>query len=321
MQSLRIGTLLLTALAVAGCAGTTPSSGFHVNASPPPMVRKGPKPHGWISPAVKHRHVVYVADGDAVTIFPELGVNPAPVGEITDGVESAYGLYVDGGGNLYVCNQLGNNVEVYPSGSTTPSRTYTDDLQRPLYPIVDGSGDLFVGNADTGRVVEYPPGSTTPSEVLQTDGGEADGMDFDTSGNLYVAYRNNSNGGIEEFPKGSTQGHDLGIHLNQPQGVIVANDGTILAVETGGTNRIDVFPPGVTVPSLTVSVPYIPTQIAITQTEQYLRVSTLSQDGYVYGIVYPLVGPNGEPHPLREREEGGSDGVQGVALSNGQYFH
>jgi hypothetical protein len=334
MQSLRRAAAFLAATAMAGCGGATPSGGLHANvfdanriganvfASPPPFVRKGRKPHGWISPAAKRGFVVYVADDDAIVIFPQRGVNPKPIGEITDGIQSAYGLYVDGSGNLYVCNQYGNNVEVYPPGSTTPSRTYTEDLQRPLYPIVDGSGNLYVGNADNGRVVVYPSGSTTPSEVLQTDGSEADGMDLDKAGNLYVAYRSYYySGGIEMFPKGSTQGHELGIALNQPQGLIVANDGTILVVETGYSQLIDVFAPGTVSPSLRLQVPYTPTQIAITQAEHHLRVSTISSEGYVYGILYPFVGPNGEPHPLRERDEGGNYGVQGLALSNGQYFH
>jgi hypothetical protein len=335
MQWSRRAAAFFGALAIAGCSSAAPAGGLGagsldpsaigaIRSSPPPLVRKGPKAHGWLSPAAKRGYLVYVADGNAIMIFPERGVNPKPVGEITDGIESAYGLYVDRSGNLYVCNQYGNNVEVYAPGSTTPSRTYTEDLQRPLYPIVDGKGSLYVGNADNGTVVVYPRGSTTPSEVLHTDGSEADGMDFDTSGNLYVAYRTYysyyGTGGIEVFPKGSTQGHEIGISLDQPQGLIVTNNGTILAVQTGYGQQIDVFAPGTTTPSLQLQVPYTPTQMAITQAERNLRVSTLSPEGYVYGIVYPLVGPNGEPHPLRERDEGGTNIVQGLALSNGQYF-
>ncbi|MBV8530909.1 MAG: hypothetical protein JO104_06295 [Candidatus Eremiobacteraeota bacterium] len=288
--------------------------------SPPPLLRALPKSRGWISPAAKRGHLVYVADGNQVLIYPEAGNNPPPVGSISDGVTSAYGLYVDRRGNLYVVNEYGPNVSVYAPGSTTPSMTYYEGLSRPLYPIVDHDGNLFVSNANYGTVVEYLRGGSTPHEVLQTAGSEADGMDFDSAGNLYVAYRNGDNGGIEEFPRGSTQGHVLGMALNQPQGVIVANDGTILAVETGNSRRVDVFPPGLMTPSFELAIPYTPTQIAITQPEQYLRVSTLSQQGYVYGIRYPIVGTNGEPHPLRERIETGSGGVQGLALSNGQYF-
>ncbi|HEY2473873.1 MAG TPA: hypothetical protein VGI19_03635 [Candidatus Cybelea sp.] len=330
MQPLRSATTVLVAFFLAGCGGAAPSTSLQANAldaggiganavaSPPPLVRKGPKPRGWISSAYRHGYVAYVADDNAIKIYPQEGVHRKPVGEITEGVESAYGLYVDGRRNLYVCNQYENSVEVYPLGSTAPSKTYTQDLARPLYPIVDASGDLFVGNANNGTVVEYPAGKKKPSEVLQTEGTEADGMDFDSSGNLYVAYRSYyDTGGVEVFPKGSTQGHDLGIQLNQPQGLIVANDGTLLIVETGYASRIDVFPPGSTQPSFELSVPHTPTQIAITQPEHHLRVSTLAGD--VYSIRYPFAGSSGPP--LRERiKTGDSYYVQGLALSNGQYF-
>jgi sugar lactone lactonase YvrE len=202
------------------------------------------------------------------------------------------GLCIDQNGNLYVANQGNNTVTVYPSRSTSPSVTYSQDLSRPLYPIVDAHGDLFVGNANTGTVIEYPSGSTSASEVLQTAGHEADGMDFDLQGNLYVAYRNASYGidsSIEEFAPGSTQGTILGMSLNQPQAVVVDNKANILAVETGGTNRVDFFPPGATSPKFTVDLPPPgdPTQLAMPEKEAELFVSSWTT-GDIYVTHYPL---------------------------------
>jgi hypothetical protein len=88
-----------------------------------------------------------------------------------------------------------------------------------------------VSNQQGGTVVEYASGSTNAYKVLQTPGVEADGMDFDVRGNLYVAYRTNDrkrHGSIEEFASGSTQGKVLGRTLNEPQGLIVENSGNIL---------------------------------------------------------------------------------------------
>ncbi|HEY1868654.1 MAG TPA: hypothetical protein VGG70_10200, partial [Candidatus Cybelea sp.] len=163
---------------------------------------------------------------------------------ITSGVSNPWGLYVDKNGTLYVANQTGS-VTVYPAGSLYPSATYTQNLDRPLYPIADQYGDLFVGNAGTsGTVVEYLAGSTSTYRVLQTPGTEVDGMDFDQQGNLYVAYRNGFTGGsVEEFAPGSTQGQILGMTIRQPQGLIVDAEGNIV-VSLSAEKAVVLFRPG-----------------------------------------------------------------------------
>jgi DNA-binding beta-propeller fold protein YncE len=276
--------------------------------------------HGWFAAPAAPGRLVYVAAGNEVLIYAERDRDKPPVGEITDGVEGAYGLCTDRHGNLYVANADGDSVTVYPPGKTSPSRTYTGHLSRPLYPLVDREGQLWVGNAN-GAVVEFSRDGQV-EEVLKTAGNEADGMDFDSKGNLYVAYRTSYDGAgsIEEFTPGSTQGTILGMSLNQPQGVIVTSEGTILAVETGGYDRIDVFPAGYTVPVLEVGVQDIPTQLAITRSYGTLFVSNTGDDA-VYVSPFPLLNPKGSPNALHKKiEDNGQDEVQGVALSNGQVF-
>jgi hypothetical protein len=81
--------------------------------------------------------------------------------------------------------------------------------------------------------------------------------------------------GIEEFKRGSKRGRILGMQLTAPQGLIIADDGSIVLVETEGANRVDVFPPGSKTPSVEAAVPQIPIQIAMTASEHHLFVSTL----------------------------------------------
>jgi len=300
-----------------------------------PVHRRGPKRSGWLSPAAKvpGQRLIYVSQeyDDNVVIFPEKGNHQSPVGMITAGVNDPWGLYVDKHGTLYVANQ-GNysstsTVTAYPSGSTSPSLTFSQGLARPLYPIVDSSGDVFVSNAggyyttyggsytDGGTVVEYQSGSTSPYQVLQTPGIEADGMDFDRQGNLYVAYRtSDGTGSIEEFTPGSTQGKILGMSLNQPQGVLVDNAGNIVVVETGDTDRIDVFPPGQQTPSVEVPIRNTPNQLAIRRTEPRLFIA--AEGGTVYGIRYYFL----RKHPRTYVKEELNSVIQGVALSNGFGF-
>jgi sugar lactone lactonase YvrE len=321
------GTLLLiAALLCAGCANQERSFSANPPSVPgayatPGAVLLRPNTRGWFVRPNFPERLVYVAAGDAILVYPERGGRNAPLAEITQGVSSAYGVCFDREGNLYVANQYGNNVTVYPPGATSPSKFYSGSLARPLYPIVDRQGRLWVSNADNGTVTEYSRDGSRVKLVLQTPGVEADGMDFDSNGDLFVAYRTSAhgNGSIEEFPEGSSHGTVLGMTLDQPQSVIVMPTGTILAVETGGPDRIDVFPPGYTAPVLEVGLNKVPTQLAVTATYGSLYVSSFSNDS-VYVTPYPLQA-HGDPNHLHEKIDASGYGiVQGIALNNGQVF-
>jgi sugar lactone lactonase YvrE len=132
---------------------------------------------------------------------------------------------------------------------------------------------------------------------LQTVGTEADGLAFDEHGNLYVAYRIGGvgHGSIEEFAPGSTTGHIIGMNLDEPQGVVVDENGNVVATETGPTNRIDFFRPGVRTAQLKLPMPQdgssgsVATELVMDCNEQYLYVSGL-YSGIVFGVAYPLPG-------------------------------
>lgn len=262
---------------------------------------------------------IYVADenNSQIDIFPLKGRNQPQVGTITSGIESPYGIWFDRRTqSLYVANQTNNTVTVYPYGSTHPSLTYSQDLDRPLYPIVDRHGHLFVSNANNGTVVEYSAGSTDVRQVLQTPGIEADGMAFDKHGNLYVGYRTcpSGSGSIEKFAPGSRRGHVIGMTLSDPQGVAVDSSGNVVVDETGTANsrlhRIDVFPPAAKTASLEVPLPQgnLPIELVIDCHENTLYVSGLYN--VVFGAAYPLPG-----QPLFVKEQVPAI-VQGVTITN-----
>lgn len=283
---------------------------------------------GWLSPTVRKGTsgpLLYVADqsDNQILIYPESGYNQSPVGKITSGISSPYGLNVDQSGNLYVANQGTKSVTVYAPGSTDPSAKYTEDLTRPLYPLVDASGDLFVSNASTGKcetatVVEYESGSTKPYRELSVPGHEADGMDFDQQGNLYVVYRRACGrghpGGIERFAPGSSQGEDLGIEVHQPQALIVDKNDNLILTDTGDRDSVVFFQAGKRYKKFRVKLPAdTPVEIAITSDETQLFVSCLS--GKVYETGYPLTASS----TWTEYDEDYVT-LQGIALSNGQTF-
>src|SRR5580704_5608077 len=206
---------------LAATHGTNAAASRTPRARPsPPAGPTGPRRRGWLSKeALSGNPVMYVAAGNEVLLYSLQG--GSPIGVISDGVAEAYGLFVDAASNLYVCNQKGSSVTVYPPGQTTPSFKYSQGLSRPLYAAADANR-LFVGNAGGGAIVEYALGNGQVQNTIQSLGTEVDGIDFDTAGNLYAAYRNgdgDASGGIEYFPQGSGTGQDLGIVLDAPQGV------------------------------------------------------------------------------------------------------
>ena len=295
-------------------------------AIPAPLVEGTPLPNyygvakkaGKFSPRAGAAYL-FIADqsNNQIDIFP-LKPNKGPqVGTITDGIDGPYGLWFDRNAQeLYVANQVNNTVTVYAHGSIHPARTYSQDLNRPLYPVVDRHGELYVGNANNGTVVEYLAGSTNVHQVLQTAGVEADGMALDKQDNLYVAYRaGTGQGSIEEFAPGSTQGQIIGMTLDQPQGVIVDSSGNVVATETGSTNRIDVFPPGSKTASLEVPMPSgsVATELVIDCQGEFLYVSGL-YSGIVFGVNYPLPGQS-----LFVKDQVSSI-IQGVTITYNQNF-
>jgi sugar lactone lactonase YvrE len=278
------------------CAGvaTTPVD----VGTPMPFYSERTKNVGAFSPRAGTAYL-YIADeyNSQIDIFPVKGRNQPQVGTITSGIAEPYGIWFDRGTqSLYVANQTNNTVTAYPYGSIKPSRTYSQDLDRPLYPIVDPHGRLYVSNANNGTVVEYSAGSTKVHQVLQTPGIEADGMAFDHHGNLYVAYRTcpSGSGSIEKFAPGSNQGHVIGMTLSDPQGVVVDSSGNVVVDETGTANnrltRVDVFPPGSKTPSLILPMPQgnLPIELVMDCDENTLYVSGLYN--VVFGARYPLPG-------------------------------
>ena len=136
-------------------------------------------------------------------------------------------------------------------------------------------------------------------------------MAFDRQGNLYVAYRTSSGtGSIEEFARGSTQRPISGMFVDQPQGLLVDSTGNVVIIESGDTDRIDVFPPGQQTPSVEVPIRNTPNQLAIRQTEPRLFIA--AEGGPVYGIRYPFL----RTHPRTYIKEKLNTVIQGVALSN-----
>lgn len=250
-------------------------------------------------------------DGSAVDIYPLTGPNQKQIGSITNGLRDPWGLSLDASNTLYAANAGGGTVTVYPYGSSSPSMTYSKELHEPLYGLADSAGHVFVGDRmaarhNKGYVVEYNAGTNVPIKRVRL-GSEEDGMAFDASGNLYVAFRRTAiNSSIAEFGPGLSNEKLLGMTIKGPQGLVVDSAGNIVVVESA-SDDIKVFPPGATTPSVTITVDgngWNLAQLAMQNSETTLWVST--EGGEVLSMPYPLTAST----KATEYE-------QGNALSNG----
>ena len=227
-----------------------------------------------------------------VDIFPLTGPNQKKIGSISDGIGGPWGLSVDANNALYVANSNAGTVTVYSYGSSSPTMTYSNGVREPLYALADSEGHVFVSGRDPGphnrgALFEYNAGTNFPIAHTLL-GSEDDGMALDGKGNLYVAYRRTGpNCSIAEFGPGLKNKRLLGMTIDQPQGLLVDSAGNLVVVQSGYDN-IDVFPPGATTPSVTVTIRSIGNlaQLAMQNSETTLWVS--SEDGYVYSMAYPL---------------------------------
>ena len=299
----RLALIVGAAALFAGCGGSqqisqmaSPQRQGDAASSPFPL---GTLSHRALRPLgryPKRSHgLLYVSDYDlnVIDIFPLTGRNRHQIGSIFNGIDNPRGLSLDANKSLYVANnpfgEYGSNyVTVYPYGYTTPSMTYSP-FYRAFYALADSTGHVFVSGQNDhgiGHVIEFKAGRNRPIAHAQL-GSETDGMAEDGQGNLWVAYRGKHSGSIAEFGPGLTHKRHTGIRIDQPQGLLVDSAGNIIVVESVA-HRIDVFPPGATTPSVTVTISGIGGlgQLAMQNSETTLWVS--SPKGYVYSMPYPL---------------------------------
>ncbi|HVR46098.1 MAG TPA: hypothetical protein VMT95_05625 [Candidatus Binatia bacterium] len=268
---MRIFSLLglsFAAILFAACSSSAPLIG--ANPTSPGQMQSalrgigpnGVPPHvstmrGWmVSPDRHHHHRLkrlYVSDeGDGVVdvfALPSLSL----VGQITAGLSQPEGIATDRLGNLYVSNLSGNTVTVYHQGKTSPYLTLTGS-SGPDDVAVAKNGYVLAG--DTGGGVDvYPPGATSPStRLINSAISSVYGVGVDSHNNVYAAGFGGAGAVVVEYANMAGSGTNLGLTgLGGPAGVLVDNHGN-LVVSDIGLSLIDIYPPGKTSPSSTISV-------------------------------------------------------------------
>ena len=140
--------------------------------------------------------------------------SPTPAVSLSGSSTYAWGLTFDGAGNLWTggyssgggLNEF-TKSQLATSGSPTPAVTIAG-IADPVMPTFDAQGDLWVSeNTGTPAVDEFTPSQLTtsgsPTPAVQLTGGGLNrpaGLEFDTSGNLWVA--NFAAPSVSEYTKG-----------------------------------------------------------------------------------------------------------------------
>jgi sugar lactone lactonase YvrE len=201
------------------------------------MSRDANPNHAWLYVAGYNSNNVLIYDLERLGV-PEIGA-------ITTGIDGPGALFLDASGTLYVPNQPGNTVTIYPAGATTPSVTLSQGLSRPNSVAIDGEGNIWVANfGSSPSIVIYPPGSMTPSQTITGRLIKAPAqLAFDSSGNTFFS---DNDTGVNEIPAGSTQPFSLGLKKfpNQLTGLAVKPDDDTLYTSFGNsTNQVNVYAP------------------------------------------------------------------------------
>ncbi|MGC2405322.1 MAG: hypothetical protein WA431_02840 [Candidatus Cybelea sp.] len=240
-------------IAIAGCSGaaTTPpgspdtatvTSVVHRGVPFIPFIRRGVVAQRRVQAAYStKKSLVFESDQDelAVNIYAtaKLAGNPAPIATIHVSAGCPYGLAVDKKGALYVADNCGgNDVELYPKGSTTMKSSITDGISNPLGLAIGKKGTLFVSNYPAS-ITEYASGSSKPKLTITGEGlTNPFGLAVDKNGNLYIA--DSGAGAVFELPAGSSSITNLNLSgLGEPVG-LAFDPKTGYLWETGGADNI-----------------------------------------------------------------------------------
>jgi len=268
--------------------GNGPAVGANLKAANgltrPQASQRAAHSHGWISPdAKKSKNLIYWGnyDSNTITIYSAKGENGKEKGTIATGLSNPERLFVDAKGNVYATNIGNGTITAYKPGATSPFLTISDGVNRPTGLTVDAAGTVYCANVGNDTITVYPRGTTTPSLTISVSQGSPEYLATDKSDNLYASVGTE----VLEYPKGSSNGTNLGLNVNSPGALEVDKSGNIIVLD--GESTIDYFPAGKTEPSKQIPAQY-GFGLSLSKNEKELYVSVESGANFVIeSVAYP----------------------------------
>jgi sugar lactone lactonase YvrE len=180
-----------------------------------------------------------IGQGPAVAFGP--GTQTALVG--VDGVHAAREVALDGAGNMFIAENLNNQVVKLPAGGGAQTTVGTG-LNMPYGVAMDGAGNIFIADTGNNRVVEVPAGCTNAAcqTTVGTGLSSPYGLTVDGAGDLFIADSGNSR--VAEVPAsctsvtcqttvGSGLGNPLSVAVDGAGDVLVGNGSQVVEVPAG----------------------------------------------------------------------------------------
>jgi hypothetical protein len=162
---------------------------------------------------------------------------------IGSGFVHPFGTAVDGNGNVYVADRSNNAVyEITAASGYTTTTSIGSGFSNPYSVALDLSGNVYVANGGSGTLVEITAASgyTTTNTIKTITGIQS--ATVDANGNVYVAVRNGSTGGVFEILASSgsvSSGSSIATLVSDlvlgPEIVAVAPNGNVFYGTSGGT--------------------------------------------------------------------------------------
>jgi sugar lactone lactonase YvrE len=162
--------------------------------------------------------------GPAVAFGP--GIQTALVG--INGVYAGREVALDGAGDLFIAENLNNQVVELPAGGGAQTTVGTG-LHGPYGVAVDGAGDIFIADTGDNQVVEVPAGGG-PQTTLASGLSSPYGVAVDGAGDLYIADTDNNR--VLELPAGGGPQITVASGLNNPNTVVVDSAGDVFIVDS-----------------------------------------------------------------------------------------
>jgi hypothetical protein len=283
-----------------------------------PQAQLRPLPHG----LSKTQRLLYVSDyrSSSVKIYARKGRKPALIGTLRKAIDHPGNLCLASDGTLYVPNEKGATIAVYPFGRSTPSEVLTADKGGPTGCAVDAAGNLWVADFNDRKVYEFLHGKNKIGAAI--DVSCPDSIAFDASGNMYVGLLGFTALGlcspaqIEVFAPGRSvpfESITSGLYGEALlSDIAIGPDGTLYAVAEAAQTDVLVFPTGQTTPSRTLAfgenrIVYLTTSMS---GRLYAGENDLAKKPFKYEIVEF---PPGASSPGRQHITQGLRMISGLA--------
>ncbi|CAF1454089.1 unnamed protein product [Adineta steineri] len=162
---------------------------------------------------------------------------------------SPYGIFVDTNNTVYVANQASNQIQIWLSGSSIPTRNITSGVTSPYSIFATITGDIYVDNGYTNnRVDKWASYGNISSSVMQVQGACYD-LFIDVNNTLYcslytqnqVAIKSlNGNSSMWIVAAGTECSGSTSNALTNPRGIFVDTNLNLYVADCGN-DRVQLF--------------------------------------------------------------------------------